>query len=97
NGLVPVLVEPDINTYNIDISKIEENITPRTKGVMIVHLYGKVVFSEALKALAEKHQFKIVEDNAQAIGAEWKGLKTGNLGDAAGFSFYPGKNLGALG
>lgn len=97
NGLVPVLVEPDINTYNIDISKIEEKITSRTKGVMIVHLYGRVVFSEDLKALAQKHQLKIIEDNAQAIGAEWKGVKTGNLGDAAGFSFYPGKNLGALG
>lgn len=97
NGLVPVLVEPDISTYNIDLSKIEEKITSRTKGVMIVHLYGRVVFSGDLKALAQKHQLKIIEDNAQAIGAEWKGLKTGNLGDAAGFSFYPGKNLGALG
>lgn len=97
NGLVPVLVEPDINTYNIDISKIEEKITSRTKGVMIVHLYGRVVFSEDLKTVAQKHQLKIIEDNAQAIGAEWKGVKTGNLGDAAGFSFYPGKNLGALG
>ena len=97
NGLVPVLVEPDMNTYNIDISKIEEKITPRTKGIMIVHLYGRVMFSEALKTLAQKHALKIIEDNAQAIGAEWKGIKTGNLGDAAGFSFYPGKNLGALG
>lgn len=97
NGLVPVLVEPDINTYNIDISKIEEIITHRTKGIMIVHLYGRVVFSEELKHIAQKHNLKIVEDNAQAIGAEWNGIKTGNLGDAAGFSFYPGKNLGALG
>ncbi len=97
NGLIPVLVEPDVKTYNIDLSKIEEKITSRTKGVMIVHLYGRVVFSEDLKALAQKHQLKIIEDNAQAIGAEWNGVKTGNLGDAAGFSFYPGKNLGALG
>ncbi|ACU08384.1 4-keto.6-deoxy-N-Acetyl-D-hexosaminyl-(Lipid carrier) aminotransferase [Flavobacteriaceae bacterium 3519-10] len=97
NGLVPVLVEPDIDTYNIDISKIEEKITSRTRGVMIVHLYGRVVFSEELKRLAQKHRLKIIEDNAQAIGAEWVGVKTGNLGDAAGFSFYPGKNLGALG
>ncbi|RST26692.1 DegT/DnrJ/EryC1/StrS family aminotransferase [Chryseobacterium lacus] len=97
NGLIPVLVEPDISTYNIDLSKIEEKITSRTKGVMIVHLYGRVVFSEDLRALAQKHQLKIIEDNAQAIGAEWNGVKTGNLGDAAGFSFYPGKNLGALG
>ncbi|MCW4450782.1 DegT/DnrJ/EryC1/StrS family aminotransferase [Kaistella sp. BT6-1-3] len=97
NGLVPVLVEPDISTYNIDLSKIEEKMTSRTKGLMIVHLYGRVVFSEDLRALAQKHQLKIIEDNAQAIGAEWTGVKTGNLGGAAGFSFYPGKNLGALG
>jgi dTDP-4-amino-4,6-dideoxygalactose transaminase len=97
NGLVPVLVEPDWNTYNIDISKIEEKITSKTKAILIVHLYGKIVFSEELKAIAQKHQLKIVEDNAQAIGAVWNGIKSGNLGDAAGFSFYPGKNLGALG
>lgn len=97
NNLVPVLVEPDIDTYNIDIAKIEEKITPKTKAIMVVHLYGQVVFSEALSALAKKHRLKIIEDNAQAIGAEWNGIKTGNLGDAAGFSFYPGKNLGALG
>ena len=97
NGLVPVLVEPDLNTYNIDVDKIEEKITSKTKGILIVHLYGRVVFSEKLKEIAAKHQLKLVEDNAQAIGAEWNGIKTGNLGDAAGFSFYPGKNLGALG
>lgn len=97
NGLVPVLVEPDIDNYNIDISKIEEKIGEKTKAIMIVHLYGKVVFSADLKALAQKYSLKIVEDNAQAIGAEYEGIKTGNLGDAAGFSFYPGKNLGALG
>jgi len=97
NGLTPVLVEPNIDTYNIDISKIEEKITPKTKAIFIVHLQGRVVFSEELKNLATKHDLKIIEDNAQAIGAEWNGIKTGNLGDAAGFSFYPGKNLGALG
>ncbi|MDQ8750864.1 DegT/DnrJ/EryC1/StrS family aminotransferase [Elizabethkingia miricola] len=97
NGLVPVFVEPDLNTYNIDLSKIEEKITDRTKAILIVHLYGRVVFSEELYALSEKYNLKIVEDNAQAIGALWKDKKTGNLGDAAGFSFYPGKNLGALG
>ncbi|WP_312762523.1 DegT/DnrJ/EryC1/StrS family aminotransferase [Epilithonimonas sp.] len=97
NGLVPVLVEPDLNTYNIDVDKIEEKITSKTKGILIVHLYGRVVFSEKLKEIAIKHQLKVIEDNAQAIGAEWNGIKTGNLGDAAGFSFYPGKNLGALG
>lgn len=97
NGLVPVFVEPDVNTYNIDLTKIEEKLTARTRGIMIVHLYGRVVFSEELKTLANKHQLKIIEDNAQSIGAEWSGIKAGNLGDAAGFSFYPGKNLGALG
>lgn len=97
NGLVPVFVEPDINTYNIDISKIEEKLTEKTKGIMIVHLYGQVVFSSELKKMAEKHQIKIIEDNAQSIGSKWEGTKAGNLGDAAGFSFYPGKNLGALG
>ncbi|AWH86802.1 aminotransferase [Flavobacterium album] len=97
NRLSPVLVEPDIDTYNIDIAKIEADITPKTKAIMIVHLYGRVIFSEELKALAQKHNLKIIEDNAQAIGAEWNGIKSGNLGDAAGFSFYPGKNLGALG
>lgn len=97
NGLVPVLVEPDSETFNIDISKIEEKITSKTKVIMIVHLYGRAVFSEKLRSLAEKYRLKIIEDNAQAIGAEWEGVKTGNIGDASGFSFYPGKNLGALG
>lgn len=97
NGLIPVLVEPEINTYNIDILKIEEKITPKTKGILIVHLQGRIVFSDLLKEIAKKHNLKIIEDNAQTIGAEWNGIKSGNLGDAAGFSFYPGKNLGALG
>lgn len=97
NGLVPVFVEPDADTYNIDISKIEEKITPKTKAILIVHLQGRIVFSEELKNIAQKYDLKIVEDNAQAIGAEWNGIKSGNLGDASGFSFYPGKNLGALG
>jgi len=97
NGLVPVLVEPDLNNFNIDISKIEEKVTEKTKGIMIVHLYGRVIFSSELMKIAEKHNLKIIEDNAQAIGAEFNGTKTGNLADASGFSFYPGKNLGALG
>ncbi|TDS13691.1 DegT/DnrJ/EryC1/StrS family aminotransferase [Sphingobacterium paludis] len=97
NGLIPVLVEPDMETYNLDLDKIEGNITERTKAILLVHLYGAAVFSNDLVALADRYGLKIVEDNAQAIGAEWKGVKTGNLGDAAGFSFYPGKNLGALG
>lgn len=97
NRLKPVFAEPNIETYNIDVEKIEALITPKTKAIMVVHLYGKVCWSEKLKDLAKKYNLKIVEDNAQSIGAEWNGLKTGNLGDAAGFSFYPGKNLGAIG
>lgn len=97
NNLTPVFVEPDIETYNIDINKIEEKITSKTKAILIVHLYGRVVFSKDLVALAKKYNLKIVEDNAQAIGAEWNGIKTGALADVAAFSFYPGKNLGALG
>lgn len=97
NGLVPVMVEPSIDHYNMVIDKIEEKITSKTKGILIVHLYGRVIFSEKLKELAKKYDLKIIEDNAQAIGATWQGIKTGNLGDASGFSFYPGKNLGALG
>lgn len=97
NRLKPVFAEPDIASSNIDISKIEALITPKTKAIMVVHLYGQVCWSEALENIAKKYNLKIIEDNAQAIGAEWKGIKTGNLGDAAGFSFYPGKNLGALG
>ncbi len=97
NGLVPVLVEPDPETFNIDLSIIKNHINPRTRGIMLVHLYGRVVFSEELRSLATQHNLKIIEDNAQSIGAAWKNIKTGNLGDAAGFSFYPGKNLGALG
>lgn len=97
NNLTPVFVEPDVNTFNIDINKIEEKITPKTKAILLVHLYGRAVFSEEIKRLAQKYGLKIIEDNAQAFGATWNGVKTGNLGDAAGFSFYPGKNLGALG
>lgn len=102
NRLKPVLVEPDINTYNLDISRIEEHITDRTKAIMVVHLYGQVCWSEELETIAKKHNLKIIEDNAQAIGAVFKysdgrNKRTGNLGDASGFSFYPGKNLGALG
>ncbi|SFI09219.1 DegT/DnrJ/EryC1/StrS family aminotransferase [Halpernia frigidisoli] len=97
NRLKPVFAEPDIENYNLDVKKIEALITPKTKAIMVVHLYGQICWSEELEALAKKHDLKIIEDNAQAIGAEWNGTKSGNLGDAAGFSFYPGKNLGALG
>ena len=96
NRLKPVFVEPD-SSFNIDIDLIESHITPKTKAIMVVHLYGQVSWSDKLSALAKKYNLKIIEDNAQTIGAEWNGIKTGNLGDAAGFSFYPGKNLGALG
>ncbi|HSW67431.1 MAG TPA: DegT/DnrJ/EryC1/StrS family aminotransferase [Bacteroidales bacterium] len=118
NRLKPVLVEPDINTYNLNISLIEQHITLRTKAIMVVHLYGQVCWGEELEAIANKHSLKIIEDNAQAIGAiqgerikdkgqnrkdkgeriKDKGQRrTGSLGAAAGFSFYPGKNLGCLG
>lgn len=97
NRLNPVLIEPDINSYNLDISLIEKKITSRTQAIMIVHLYGKVCWSEQLEHIAERHSLKIIEDNAQAIGASWMGRKSGALANAAGFSFYPGKNLGALG
>lgn len=97
NNLIPVLVEPDLNTFNLDLNLIESKITSNTKAIMVVHLYGKVCWSKDLELLAKKHNLKIIEDNAQAIGARWEGIRTGNLGDAAGFSFYPGKNLGALG
>lgn len=97
NNLVPVLTEPDEADFNIRISQIEGKISEKTKAIMVVHLYGQAAFSEELQAMAKKHNLKIIEDNAQAIGSEWNCIKTGNLGDAAGFSFYPGKNLGALG
>lgn len=97
NNLVPVFVEPNEATFNIDIDKIEAKITDKTKAILLVHLYGRAVFSEKITALQQQYGLKIIEDNAQAIGAVIQGKKTGNLGDASGFSFYPGKNLGALG
>lgn len=97
NGCTPVLVEPDINTYNINPDLIEEKITPKTKAVMVVHLYGQAVEMEHVWALAKKYDLKIIEDSAQAHGAIYNDKRTGNLGDASGFSFYPGKNLGCLG
>lgn len=97
NKLMPVLVEPDLDTFNLDLNLIESKITPKTKAILVVHLYGRVCWSAELEALAKKHNLKVIEDNAQAISARWNGIRTGNLGDAAGFSFYPGKNLGALG
>lgn len=96
-GATPVFVDADIETYNIDIKKIEEKITEKTKAVIVVHLYGRAVNVEAVREITEKYSLKIIEDAAQAHGAEIRGRRTGGLGDAAAFSFYPGKNLGALG
>src|SRR3954466_174238 len=93
----PVPVEPDPHTFNLDPSRIEKAITPRTKAIMPVHLYGQPADMDPIMAIAEKHGLKVVEDNAQAQGALYKGRRTGSLGHAAGHSFYPGKNLGALG
>lgn len=97
NGLKPVLVEPDIRTYNIDPTLIEQAITPRTRAMMIVHLYGKCCNMEAILAIKNKHSLILVEDCAQAHGATFKGQKTGTFGEFGAFSFYPTKNLGALG
>jgi len=97
NGCTPVLVEPDLDTYNMDPALIEEQITPHTKAIMVVHLYGQAMAMEPIWHLAKKYHLKIIEDSAQAHGAIYQGRKTGNLGDASGFSFYPGKNLGAMG
>lgn len=97
NGCKPVLVEPSLDTYNINPDLIEEKITSNTKAIMVVHLYGQAVQMEKIWKIAQKHGLKVIEDAAQAHGAEYDGRKTGNLGDAAGFSFYPGKNLGCLG
>jgi dTDP-4-amino-4,6-dideoxygalactose transaminase len=107
NGLIPVLVEPDINTFNLDPKLIEQAITVKTKAILTVHLYGQVTAMDEINAISKNHNLKVIEDCAQAHGAlyqgkesegkEHKGKKVGSLGDAAGFSFYPGKNLGALG
>jgi len=120
NRLKPILVEPDINTYNLDFSLIEKHITSHTRAILVVHLYGRACWSVQLESLAQKYNLKIIEDNAQASGAAascsgslvpvpdnassaiWRRdqgsyKRTGSLGDAAGHSFYPGKNLGALG
>ncbi len=97
NRLKPILVEPDINTYNIDPDLIEENITTHTRAIMIVHLYGKNAYTEKISAICRKYDLKLIEDCAQAQGACFGDKRVGSLGNAAGFSFYPGKNLGALG
>lgn len=97
NHLKPVLVEPDIQTFNIDVKKIEAAITIKTKAILPVHLYGQLAAMPEIMAIAKKHNLLVLEDSAQAHGAEIEGKKAGNWGDASGFSFYPGKNLGALG
>ena len=98
NGLVPVLVEPKPNTLEIDDDLIESHITSKTKAIAIVHLYGRIAYTDKIGELCKKYNLKLVEDCAQSHGCKFEdGRMTGNLGDAAGFSFYPGKNLGALG
>ncbi len=97
NGCTPVLVEPDIATYNIDPDKIEAAVTPRTKAIMVVHLYGQAVQMRKVWDIAAKHGLKVFEDCAQAHGAKYRGKRVGSLSDAGAFSFYPGKNLGCMG
>jgi len=96
-NLTPILVEPDISTYNIDPNKIEEKITKKTKAILPVHLYGQCASMEQISEIAKKNHLLLIDDCAQAQGALYKGRRTGSLADASGFSFYPGKNLGALG
>jgi dTDP-4-amino-4,6-dideoxygalactose transaminase len=97
NHLKPVLVEPDICSFNIDPDRIEQSITPRTKAILVVHLYGQLADMPKINAIAKRHNLKVLEDCAQAHGAARQEIRAGNWGDAAGFSFFPGKNLGALG
>ena len=97
NRLTPVLVEPDIETLEIDDRLIEQHITPRTRSIMIVHLYGRCAYTDRIGEICTQHGLLLVEDNAQAHGCRFGQQRTGSLGHAAGHSFYPGKNLGALG
>jgi dTDP-4-amino-4,6-dideoxygalactose transaminase len=96
-GALPVPVEPDERTYNIDPQRIEKAITERTKGIIPVHLYGQAADMDAILAIARRHNLWVLEDAAQGHGARYKGKRVGGLGDIAGWSFYPGKNLGAFG
>ncbi|MFD2331440.1 DegT/DnrJ/EryC1/StrS family aminotransferase [Cohnella sp. GCM10020058] len=96
-GATPVLVEPDLRTFNIDPEEIHNKITKRTKAILIVHLYGRVCEIDPIREIAKKHDLKLIEDCAQSHGVQYNQKRAGSLGDAAGFSFYPGKNLGALG
>lgn len=96
-GAIPVFVEPEISTYNIDPSRIEAAVTEKTKAIMAVHLQGRPADMDEIQKIADKYQLKVIEDAAQAHGTLYKGRRVGSLGDAAAFSFYPGKNLGAMG
>jgi dTDP-4-amino-4,6-dideoxygalactose transaminase len=95
--LIPILVEPDPETFNLDPSRLEDALTSRTKAILVVHLYGRIAPMEQIRKFADSHGLKVLEDCAQSHGAALGGIRCGNWGDAAGFSFYPGKNLGALG
>lgn len=97
NNLKPILIEPDISTYLLDPKLIEEKINPRTKAILPVHLYGRLCDMKAINEIAQKHNLLVIEDSAQAHGAVRNGIKAGAFGNASGFSFYPGKNLGCLG
>lgn len=97
NGLVPVLVEPSEKNYQIDSERIAEAITEKTKAILIVHLYGCCAYTDKIWEICKKYNLKLIEDNAQAHGCKFRGRRTGSLGEASGHSFYPGKNLGALG
>ena len=97
NNLKPVFIEPQLDSHNIDPELIESKITDRTKAIMIVHLYGQIASNQSIIDLTKKYELKLVEDSAQAHGAMLGGVKAGNFGDASGFSFYPTKNLGAIG
>ncbi len=97
SGGIPIPVEPDERTFNIDPERIEQAITPKTKAILVVHLYGQPADMDPINIVAHKYGLKVIEDCAQAHGARYKGRRVGTLGDAAGFSFYPGKNLGAIG
>ena len=97
NRLVPVFVEPDLSTFNIDPDRIAEKISSRTKAILIVHLYGRNAMTPAIKSMAERFKLKVVEDNAQAAGCRWQDSVTGSLGHVGAHSFFPSKNLGALG
>ncbi len=97
NNLIPILVEPDIDTYLLDPANIEEKITAKTKAIMPVHLYGQICEMDEINKIAKQYNLKVIEDSAQSHGAYYKDKRCGNQGDASGFSFYPGKNLGALG